>query len=219
MKAAYKYEDQLSRIKNSHVFQPEELQRTLILNKISDKINEKHLKTFFENKFKVPVEKIMISVDKPTVIFTSELLKKGFIKACFKLGLKNKQSRYKRLEEQEFEEQGKFRSKIFEEAKELNKEALYSYDEIKETLENDELRRPCYLYELRFETINKEAYVDFEIESINNFTYEINEKMLPHVTFACQDYHDRGGRFTSRNSTRLPSVPMVDALFCLLFAP
>lgn len=43
--------------------------------------------------------------------------------------------------------------------------------------------------------------------------------MIKHVTYACQDFYDKGGRFICRNSTRLPSVPMVDALFCLLFSP
>jgi hypothetical protein len=86
-------------------------------------------------------------------------------------------------------------------------------------LEADELRRPNYLYELRFETINKESFVDFDIDSINNFTHELVPANLPHVTFACQDYYDKGGRFLCRNSTRLPDVPMVDALFCLIFAP
>lgn len=90
---------------------------------------------------------------------------------------------------------------------------------MRDQLENEELRRPCYLYELRFETINKESYVEFDRDSINNFTYELDEKMLPHVTYACQDYYDKSGRFICRNSTRLPAVPMVDALFCLIFAP
>lgn len=43
--------------------------------------------------------------------------------------------------------------------------------------------------------------------------------MVKHVTYACQEYYDKGGRFLCRNSTRLPTVPMVDALFSLIFAP
>jgi len=86
-------------------------------------------------------------------------------------------------------------------------------------LENEELRRPCFLYELRFETLNKEAYVEFDRDSVNNFTYELDQKMIRHVTYACQDYYDKGGRYICRNSTRLPSIPMVDAIYCLLFAP
>jgi hypothetical protein len=62
---------------------------------------------------------------------------------------------------------------------------VMSYDEARDMLENDEIRRPNHLYELRFETINKEAFVDFETESINNFAYEINPNNLSHVTFAC----------------------------------
>jgi hypothetical protein len=99
------------------------------------------------------------------------------------------------------------------------KDVCISYDEAREMLETDELRRPNHLYELRFETINKEAFVDFEQESINNFACEMTQTNLPHVTFACQDYYDKGGRFLCRNSTRLPDIPMVDALFCLIYAP
>jgi len=86
-------------------------------------------------------------------------------------------------------------------------------------LEAEELRRPNYLYELRFETINKEAFVDFDNDSINNFTMELEPNRLAHVTFACQEFYDKGGRFLCRNSTRLPEVPMVDALYSLIFAP
>jgi len=86
-------------------------------------------------------------------------------------------------------------------------------------LEGEELRRPNYLYELRFETINKEAFVDFDCNSINNFTYELEPRKIPHVTFACQDFYEKAGRFLCRNSTRLPEMPMVDILHCLVFAP
>lgn len=48
---------------------------------------------------------------------------------------------------------------------------------------------------------------------------ETEVSKLPHITYACQDYYDKGGRFLCRNSTKLPDVPMVDALFCLIFAP
>ena len=57
------------------------------------------------------------------------------------------------------------------------------------------------------------------MDSINNFTSEPDEKKLQQITYACQDYYDRGGRFMCRNSSKLPDVPMVDALFCLIFAP
>lgn len=62
---------------------------------------------------------------------------------------------------------------------------MFSYDEIREMLENEELRRPVFLYELRFETMNQESYVDFDMDSINNFAFELDPKMLRHVTFAC----------------------------------
>lgn len=66
-----------------------------------------------------------------------------------------------------------------------SKEVCISYDEAREMLENDELRRPNHLYELRFETINKESFVDFETDSINNFTMELQQTNLSNVTFAC----------------------------------
>ena len=99
------------------------------------------------------------------------------------------------------------------------KDVVISYDEAREMLENEELKRPNYLYELRFETINKESFVDFDTDSINNFTYETDPTKLQHVTYACQEYYDKGGRFLCRNGTKLPDVPMVDALYCLIFAP
>ncbi len=52
-------------------------------------------------------------------------------------------------------------------------------------LDGNELRRPNYLYELRFETMNKEAFVDFDMDSVNNFTCELKTENLPNVTFAC----------------------------------
>lgn len=67
----------------------------------------------------------------------------------------------------------------------MAKDVYFSYDEVREQLQNDELRRPNYLYELRFETINKESFVDFDQDSINNFTYELEPNNLPHVTYAC----------------------------------
>jgi hypothetical protein len=69
-------------------------------------------------------------------------------------------------------------------------------------LEEKELRRPNHMYELRFETIDKEKFVDFDLESINNFTSELNPNNVPNVTFACQDFYEKGGRFLCRNSTR-----------------
>ena len=42
------------------------------------------------------------------------------------------------------------------------KDVVISYDEARDMLENEELKRPNYLYELRYETINKESFVDFD---------------------------------------------------------
>lgn len=52
-------------------------------------------------------------------------------------------------------------------------------------LEEKELRRPNYMYELRFETINKEAFVDFDFDSINNFTSEMEPNNIRDISFAC----------------------------------
>lgn len=82
---------------------------------------------------------------------------------------------------------------------------------------DEELRRPNHLYELKFE--NADNVVDFDNESVNNFTVETDPNNLKHVTFACKDFYDKGGRFLCRNSTRLPDVPMVNAIFLLIFAP
>lgn len=219
VKAAYKNEDQLIRAKSDPKFNYSEATRTLILNKISEHINENHLKQFFEAKFKVSVEKITLNRDRPMIIFGKEILETGFLKAAFKLGLRSRMSRYRKLQEDEYVESKQFRSAIMSDPRAKAKDVCISYDEAREMLENDELRRPNHLYELRFETISKEAFVDFETESINNFSAELVQTNLQHVTFACQDYYDKGGRFLCRNSTRLPDVPMVDALFCLIYAP
>lgn len=207
------------RMKNYKFFDQEEAKNSLILNKVSEHISESHLRQFFEGKFKVPVTKVSIQSDKPTIVFGPELLQRGFLKACFKLGLRSRFSRYRKIEEKEYEQNQEFRSQILSDGRGKNKQVTISYDEAREMLENEELRRPNYLYELRFETINKESYVDMDMDSINNFTMETDTNKLSHITYACQDYYDKGGRFLCRNSTKLPDVPMVDAIYCLIFAP
>ena len=90
IKAQYKNEDLLARLRSSELFDGEDHQRVLILNKLPNYITEEHLKQFFETKFKVPVEKIKMSHDKPMVVFGKEILETGYIKACFKLGTRNR---------------------------------------------------------------------------------------------------------------------------------
>ena len=178
VKAAYKNEDQLVRAKSDSKFNADEGARTLILNKVSELINEHHLKKFFEEKFKVPVEKITLNRDKPMVIFSSDILKTGFLKACFKLGLRGRMSRYKKIhDESDYAQTKRFRSSIMSDTR-AKQPASISYEEALEMLENDEIRRPNHLYELRFETINKESFVDFETESINNFAIELQANNL-----------------------------------------
>jgi hypothetical protein len=174
---------------------------------------------FFENKFKVKVQEIQMQIDKPIVVFSQEILDTGYIKACFKLGTRNRQSRYRKIEEEEFQRSNEFRSSIMGDGRKKARNVYFDYNEVKEKLECEELRRPNHLFELRFQTISEESFVDFEMDSINNFTFELDPKKVKQVTYACQDFHDKGGRFMCRSGTRLPDIPMVDALFCLIFAP
>ena len=95
------------------MFVGDEGKRSIILNKVSEHISDVNLKQYFETKFKVPVECVKISMDKPTIIFGPEILDRGYIKACFKLGLRTRQSRYRRLEDQEYADENKFKSQIF----------------------------------------------------------------------------------------------------------
>lgn len=99
VKAAYKNDDLISKMNSARLFERDEATRSLILNKMSEYVNEDHLKQFFEGKFKIPVESIKLSVDKPTIIFTKQLLETGFIKSFFKLGLRTRVSRYRKMEE------------------------------------------------------------------------------------------------------------------------
>lgn len=117
VKAAYKNEDTLAKMASSSLFVDDESKRAIILNKVSEHIQDHHLKQYFEGKFKVKVESVKISMDKPTIIFGPEILERGFIKACFKLGLRTRVSRYRKLQEDEYMDQTKFKSRIFGEEK------------------------------------------------------------------------------------------------------
>ena len=121
VKAAYKNEDMLYRMKNNKFFDAEEAKNSLILNKVSEHISESHLRQYFEGKFKVPVTKVSVSCDKPTIVFGPELLERGFMKAAFKLGLRARFSRYRKIEEKEFEESKQFRSSILSDGRVKNR--------------------------------------------------------------------------------------------------
>ena len=122
VKAEYKNADLLQRVKNHQTFNFTEASTTIICNPVSEFINDKHLKQFFENKFKCPVSKVELSRDRPTVVFGPEILEKGFLKACFRLGAKNRMSRYRKLEEEEYDEDKKFKSRIMSDGRKLNSE-------------------------------------------------------------------------------------------------
>ena len=61
VKAAYKNDDLIYKMKNAQIFDGDEGQRSIILNKVSDHISDSNLKQYFETKFKVPVESVKIS--------------------------------------------------------------------------------------------------------------------------------------------------------------
>lgn len=209
-KADYKNSDQLKRVKTSGFLTHDQLTRALLLNDMPEHINEDHLHQYFTTKI-CEVEKVYQIDGKPLIVFTETLHEKRLLKACMKMGFK---PRIRQYAEKPLEDPS-----IVQEARGKNKEVQYSYDEIRYQLDRGELKRPMHLFELRFEAITKEAFLDFELESINNFTAEFDEKKIEHVTFACQSFYDKGGRYTCRNGTKLPDVPDVDALFTLLFAP
>jgi hypothetical protein len=158
-------------MRSSNAFASNDYKTTLILNKTSPYITEHHLKQFFETKFKVAVKAIQLSQDRPMIIFEKEIIDSGFIKAAFKLGTRNRLSRYKKLEDEEFEKKNQFKSSIMSDGRKKATNVFFSYEEIKEKLECEELKRPNFLYELRYETLNGENYVDFDMDSINNFTF------------------------------------------------
>jgi sugar diacid utilization regulator len=150
------------RAKSDPKFNNDEASRTLILNKLNEHIKEHHLKQYFEAKFKVAVERIQLSREKPMIVFSKEILETGFLKAAFKLGLRSRMSRYKKLQEDEYAESKQFRSSIMSDPRQKSQSVVLSYDEAREMLEAEELRRPNHLFELRFETISKDSFVDFE---------------------------------------------------------
>lgn len=69
-------------------------------------------------------------MDKPTIIFSPEILENGFLKACFKLGLRNRMSRQRKVQDEELE--GEFQSSIFGERRKKNPNYIVSYEEVKE---------------------------------------------------------------------------------------
>ena len=48
----------------------------------------------------VQVDKITLNRDKPMIIFSSAIIQTGFLKACFKLGLRARNSRYKKIHDE-----------------------------------------------------------------------------------------------------------------------
>jgi hypothetical protein len=69
-------------------------------------------------------------MDKPLIIFGKEILERGFIKACFKLGMRNRISRYRKIQDDEYENNNKFKSQVFEQARPKASDAIFSYQEI-----------------------------------------------------------------------------------------
>ena len=64
--------------------------------------------------------------------------------------MKNRNSRYKRIEDEEFNRRNNFKSQIISDNRRMAGNVHFSYNEIKEKLECEELRRPTFLFEIRF---------------------------------------------------------------------
>ena len=87
--ASYKNFDKIEKMKAKELME-EKYHTSITLNSLSDQsISEEHLKKYFEKKFDVPVS-ISISMDKPIITFSKDILKNDLIKSCFKLGCKNR---------------------------------------------------------------------------------------------------------------------------------
>jgi len=213
LKATYRNLDILRRVAGSNVISEDQGRRAIILNAVSDHITEDHLHEYFQNRFG-PVEKVCNFDGKPAIIFKREIHERGFLKSCFKLGMRLRGQRNRRNDPPV-----PFQSGIYSEKPRSNRFAHFTFDEIKDRLEAEELKRPTFLYELNLETIKRDFSVYFDQESVNAMTFELDPKQVPSVTYACQDFYDKNGKFVSHAGTRLPQIPMVDALFCLLFAP
>ena len=69
---------------------------------MSDCITGDHIKRYFEERFKVPVTKINVTQDKPTVVWGDEIFQRGLLKSCFRLGMNSRQARYRKINEEEY---------------------------------------------------------------------------------------------------------------------
>jgi len=86
-------------------------------------------------------------------------------------------------------------------------------------LENEDLKTPIHLHELRYSTIEEDVFVDAEPESVNGNTFHFDWDSLKCVTLSAQCFYDKGGWFLARNITKLPLVSMIDSLLCMIFSP
>ena len=80
----------LKKMKTTDMYQGDDAQRTLMLNKVSENISQDDLERYFETKFNCKVEKISMSIDKPMVMFSNDIFQSGIIKSCFKIGMRNR---------------------------------------------------------------------------------------------------------------------------------
>jgi HrpA-like RNA helicase len=86
-------------------------------------------------------------------------------------------------------------------------------------LEENDLKQPIHLHELRLATFENDVFVDAEPDSINFASFHFNQSTLPSVAFTCQSFYDKGGKFLARNTTQMPPIPMISLLYCLIFSP
>ena len=57
-------------------------------------------------------------------------------------------------------------------------------NEIMQWLENEDLKTPIHVHELKLSTIEEDVFVDAEPESINAFNFHFDQDSINSVTFA-----------------------------------
>ena len=86
-------------------------------------------------------------------------------------------------------------------------------------LEENEIKQPLHLNELRLSTMENDVFVDAEPDSVNFVNFHFNEETLDSVGFVCQNFYDKGGKFLARNLTRMPDLDMIGLMYCMIFSP
>jgi len=92
-------------------------------------------------------------------------------------------------------------------------------NEILKRLENEDLKTPIHVHELKFSTIEGDVFVTAEPESVNSVTFHHDPETIDSVSLVAHCFYDKGGKFLARSLTKLPVYRMIDLLMCLVFSP